>query len=216
MTIGETGQTIRRWWWLLLLLPLIGLVSGFVMTRDQQYESSFRATILIPGDTEIPGSAERPELMVMDDAPSLIESRAFAEMTWAALPDDAQAVLAVEDVQDALSATRYSRVLTVVASREDPAQAEAIAAAVASVLSLTQSINIWSPIRCRSATVQVIDPPGRASKDTMERYTQGIAAQAAAALVFAIVLALMLDAASRRVARSVIVVRKIQDCSANS
>ncbi|MEZ4623370.1 MAG: hypothetical protein R2843_00865 [Thermomicrobiales bacterium] len=134
MTIGETGQTIRRWWWLLLLLPLIGLVSGFVMTRDQQYESSFRATILIPGDTEIPGSAERPELMVMDDAPSLIESRAFAEMTWAALPDDAQAVLAVEDVQDALSATRYSRVLTVVASREDPAQAEAIAAAVASVL----------------------------------------------------------------------------------
>ena len=193
MTIGETGRTIRRWWWLLLLLPLIGLVSGFVMTRDQQYESSFRATILIPGDTEIPGSAERPELMVMDDAPSLVDSRAFAEMTWAALPADAQTVLAVEDVQDALSASRYSRVLTVVASREDPAQAEAIAAAAASVLPHAVNQYLVANSDVDPATVQVIDPPSVASKDAMDRYTR-IAAQAGAALVFAIVLALMLDA----------------------
>jgi len=40
--------------------------------------------------------------------------------------------------------------------------------------------------------VQVIDPAGAASKDSMSRYTR-IAAQAGAALVLAIVLALILD-----------------------
>lgn len=192
MTIAEAGGTIRRWWWLLLALPLLGLVSGFVLTRDQPYESSFRATILIPGDTEIPGSAERPELMVMDDAPELVGSRAFAEMTHAALPAESQPALTVEGVQSALSASRYSRVLTVVAARDDASEAEAIAVAASSVLPDAVNQYLVANSDVAPATVQVIDPVGAASKDSMSRYTR-IAAQMGAALVLAIVLALMLD-----------------------
>jgi hypothetical protein len=192
MTMTETGLTIRRWWWLLLALPLLGSIGGFVMSRDQLYESSFRATVLIPGDTEIPGSAERPELMVMDDAPGLVDSRAFAELVHAALPPDRSSAFSPGDVQSALSASRYSRILTVVAGRDDAGEAEAIAEAAAAVL--PDAINQYLVANSASdpATVQVIDPPGSAVKDAMDRVTR-IAAQAGAALVLAIVLALILD-----------------------
>ena len=192
MTIAEAGGTVRRWWWLLLTLPILGLVSGFVVTRDQPFESSFRATILIPGDTEIPGSAERPELMVMDDAPELVGSRAFAEMTHAALSADRRATVSVEEVQDALSASRYSRVLTVVAARDDASEAEAIAVAASQVLPDAVNQYLVANADDEPATVQVIEPASAAARATMDRYTR-IAAQAGAALVLAIVLALILD-----------------------
>lgn len=192
MTIAEAESTIRRWWWLLLALPLFGLVSGIIVTRDQQYESSFRATILIPGDTEIPGNAERPELMVMDDAPELIRSRAFAEMTHAALPADQQTSVSLEDVQNALSSSRYSRVLTVVAARDAASEAESIAFAASEVLPEAINQYLVANPSVEPATVQVIDPASAAAKATMDRYLR-IAAQAGAALVLAIVLALILD-----------------------
>ena len=192
MTIADLGRTIRRWWWLLLALPILGLAAGFLTTRDQPYESSFRATVLIPGDTEIPGSAERPELMVMDDAPELVASYAFAELTHAALTPELQSSLAVEDVQNALSATRYSRVLTVVAARDDGAEAEAIATAAASVLPGAINQYLVAEDSPEPATVQVIDPPSAASKNAAERWLR-VMAQAAAALILAVVLALILD-----------------------
>jgi hypothetical protein len=96
------------------------------------------------------------------------------------------------DVQSALSASRYSRILTVVAARDDAGEAEAIAEAAAAVL--PDAINQYLVANSASdpATVQVIDPPGSAVKDAMDRVTR-IAAQAGAALVLAIVLALILD-----------------------
>lgn len=192
MTISETGQTIRRWWWLLLALPLLGLVSGFVATRNQPFDTSFRATILIPGDTEIPGNSERPELMVMDDAPALIDSRAFAELVHAAMSAEDQTDTSVEAVQDALSASRYSRVLTVVAASEDASRAEEIARAAASVLPEAINQYLVADSDVDPATVQVIDPPGDAVKARMDRVTR-IAAQAGAALLLAVILALILD-----------------------
>ncbi len=193
MTIDDAGRMARRWWWLLLALPLLGLIGGFVASRDQAYESSFRATILIPGDTEIPGNSERPELMVMDDAPALVDSYAFAELTHASLSAELQEDLSVTNVQDALSASRYSRVLTVVAARDDAEEAEAIAVAASAVLPAAVNQYLVADSDVDPATVQVIDPAGAATKDSGDRMLR-IAAQAGAALALAIVLALVLDA----------------------
>jgi capsular polysaccharide biosynthesis protein len=192
MTIIEFGRFIRRWWWLLLLLPVIGLIAGFVLTRDQQYVSDVRATVLIPFDTEDPGSSERPELMVLDDSPSVVSSYAFAELVHAALPADLQSSLSVDAVKDSLSGTRYSRVLTVHASNDSKSDAEAIAGAVATVL--PDAVNQFMVADASpKATVKIIDPASNATQDRMGRITR-IVAQAAAAFVLAAVLAFVLDA----------------------
>lgn len=192
MTIDDFGRFVRRWWWLLALLPLAGLIGGYLTTRNQPYVAETRATVLIPFDTEDPGSSERPELMVLDDAPSVVGSSAFAELVHAALPGDTQGRLSAGDVKDSLSASRYSRVLTIRASNESQADAEAIAAAAASVL--PGAVNSFmvadgSP----QATVKIIDPAGEATRDRMGQLTR-IVAQAAAAFVLAAVIAFVLDA----------------------
>jgi hypothetical protein len=193
MTINEVGLVMRRWWWLIVALPVLGVASGVLMTRDQPFESSFRATVLIPGDTEIPGSAERPELMVMDDAPELVASRAFAEMVHAALEPTFQTELTVDDVHAALSGQRYSRVLTVTAARQQANEAVAVSAAAARVLPDAINQYLVANSDMEPATVQVIDPPSAAAKCQMERWIR-IAAQGAAATGLAVVLALLLDA----------------------
>lgn len=197
MTIGDAGQFLKRWWWLLAFLPAVGLVAGFVMTRDQPYQSSARATVLIPWDPEDPGSSERPELMVLDDAPALVGSYAFAEMVREALPADLRDALSVENVRDSLSGSRYSRVLTVTAARASAGEAEVIAAAAVSAL--PQAINHYLVAEGSApATVRIIDPAATASQDATARWVR-VAAQAGAALVLAVVLALLLDATVGRV-----------------
>jgi hypothetical protein len=191
MTVSDAGRFVRRWWWLLVLLPLIGLVAGVVLTQDQPYRSSIRATVLIPWDPEIPGSSERPELMVLDDAPALVSSFAFAELVHAALPAALQAELSIDDVQSALSGSRYSRVLTVTAARDDAGEAEAIAGSAANVL--PQAVNTFLVADgADQATIRIIDPASEATQDRMGRVTR-IAAQGGAAFVLALVVAILLD-----------------------
>ena len=192
MTYADFGRFVRRWWWLIVLLPIVGGIAGFVMTRDQPYNSSIRATVLLPGDTEDTGSAERPELMILDDAPALISSTAFAQMVHGALPDVLRQSLSVDDVKNSLSGSRYSRVLTVVATNDGAVNALAIASASAMVL--PDAVNQYlvadgSP----NATVQIIDPPSAPEQDQMGRVTR-IAAQMFAGFALAVVLAILLDA----------------------
>lgn len=195
MTVSDAGGFLRRWWWLLVLLPLVGLAAGVVLTQNQPYQSSIRATVLIPWDPEIPGSSERPELMVLDDAPALVSSFAFAEMVHAALPAELQSVLSIDDVKQALSGSRYSRVLTVTAARDEASEAEAIAAAAASVL--PQAVNTYLVADgADQATVRIIDPATEASQNRMGRVTR-IVAQAGAAFVLALVVAILLDSVLR-------------------
>lgn len=195
MTVSDAGRFVRRWWWLLILLPLIGLAAGWVLTQNQPYHSSIRATVLIPWDPEVPGSSERPELMVLDDAPALVGSYAFAELVHAALPAELQSALSIDDVKDSLSGSRYSRVLTVTAARADAGEAEAIAAAAASVL--PQAVNTFLVADgADQATVRIIDPATNATQDRMGRLTR-IAAQAGAAFVLALVISILLDAVLR-------------------
>jgi capsular polysaccharide biosynthesis protein len=192
MTVVDFGRFIRRWWWLLIALPLVGLIAGFVMTRNQPYVSDVKATVLIPFDTEDPGNSERPELMILDDSTAVVSSFAFAELVHAALPADLQGSLSVDDVKDSLAGSRYSRVLTVTSSNDSKATAEAIATAVARVL--PAAVNMFMVADgAPQATVRVIDPASDATQDRMGRLTR-IVAQAAAAFVLAAVLAFVLDA----------------------
>src|SRR5689334_19071343 len=72
MTLRELVHVLVRRWWLIVLVPVVMVPLLFVKARTQPFQSSLRASVLLPGDTETPGNSERPELMVMDDLPSLI------------------------------------------------------------------------------------------------------------------------------------------------
>jgi capsular polysaccharide biosynthesis protein len=154
--LPELIAILRRRWWLVVLVPLLtaGLLAW--QSRNRPYQVSVRATVLIPGDTEIPGSSERPELMVLDDLPSLVDSRVFAEGVRVAMR---ATDLTIEDVQSSLDGVRYSRVLTVLVTRDDATEATEIAEAVS--LTLPDLVNRYLiPDGGAAATVKVIDPPG--------------------------------------------------------
>lgn len=160
MELPELIAILRRRWWFALLVPVV--VAGVLVwqSRTRPYQVTLRATVLIPGDTEIPGNSERPELMVMDDVPALVDSRAFAEGLHAAMVGTA---LSVDDVQKSLDASRYSRVLTVLVTREDATEATDIAVAVQQTL--PDLINRYLiPTGGPPATVNVIDPPGEPTR----------------------------------------------------
>ena len=99
-------SAIGRRWWIVLLVPAIAVAGLIYRDRTLPYQSTLRASVVIPGDTETPGNAEKPELMVMDDAPGLLTSRAFAEAVAAKIGSgitvgDIQAALKLEPLQPA-------------------------------------------------------------------------------------------------------------------
>jgi capsular polysaccharide biosynthesis protein len=161
MEIGDLLAILHRRWWAVVLVPV--LVAGLLawQARTASYQTVVRATVLIPGDTEIPGSAERPELMVLDDLPPLVASRAFAEGVHAALGETA---LSVEDVHRALSGERYSRIVTVRVTHQSAEQAKVIAGAVARALPDLVNQYLMADASPQPATVRVIDPPGEPAR----------------------------------------------------
>jgi capsular polysaccharide biosynthesis protein len=185
-------QILGRWWWLVVGLPLAALLIGVWLTSDPPYQSTLRATVLIPGDTEIPGNAERPELMVLDDAPVLVESEAFAGMVAKALPSVGGPALSVATVQSALSGERYSRVLTIHATRDNATEAKAIAEAAAKIL--PDAVNTYLVAAGGDqATVRVIDPPSAPAPADAHRWPI-LAVETLAAFIIGVVLALTANA----------------------
>ncbi len=161
ISMGQLVSVIRRRWWIVLLLPLVAVTATYLFQRNEPYQSTVRATVLIPGDTETPGNSERPELMVLDDLPPFIRSHVFASDVLAAMGDTS---LTVDQIQSTLDGSRYSRVLTVYVTSENEGQVEEIAAAAESVLS--SSINGYlMPNDGGVATVRIIDPASTPSRD---------------------------------------------------
>jgi capsular polysaccharide biosynthesis protein len=157
MTLRELAGILLRRWWLIVLVPAIALPLMVVRVRMQPYQTTMNAVVLIPFDTEDPGNSERPELMVMDDLSSLVGSKVFAESVAANLPEGSG--LTADDVHGSISATRYSRVVTISVEREDAGEARVIAESAAAMLpSLVNQYLIADPTE--PATVQIIDPPG--------------------------------------------------------
>jgi len=168
--LRDVWEILARRWWLVVAVPLLVGVLLLWRAREMPYQVSVRATVLIPGDTEVPGSAERPELMVLDDLPPLVRSWAFAEGVLAELGDRD---LTVDDVRRTLAGERYSRVLTVTVTHEDPARASAIGAAVAA--SLPALVNRYLIADGGApATVRIIDPPGQPTRSRPYQAIRGV------------------------------------------
>jgi uncharacterized protein involved in exopolysaccharide biosynthesis len=182
-------RAIRRYWWIALLAPVIVFAVLFVRNLTAQYQTSFRASILLPGDTEIPGSSERPELMILDDLGPVVSSQAFAEMA-------AQASgMPVDAIDGHLSSSRYSRIVTITAKADDRAESRQIADAA--VQALPQAINTLMVAQGgQAATVQVIDPPAITTRGDPDQWRVAALATVAA-LAVGCFLAVVADASLR-------------------
>jgi hypothetical protein len=172
--------TLRRWWWLIALALVAALIVGYVVTPEPAWSSSLRATVLIPGDTEDTGSAERPELMVLDDLGPFVGSWAFAEAVAKSVGVD------TGEIDGMISGSRYSRVATVTVSGDNRDEVLRVARAAAEVLPAQVNAFLVAPGDAE-ATVQVIDPPSEPSRDTRARWIRigatGLLGAAAAAVV---------------------------------
>lgn len=130
MTTGlDVGYVVRRFWWVIGLGFITGFVVGYVLTPYSEFTTAFRATVLIPGDTEDTGSSERPELMILDDLGPFTESWAFAEYVARTMHGDVE----TDDVYGMLDGSRYSRIATVGVSGDDQVLVLEIAQAAAKV-----------------------------------------------------------------------------------
>jgi capsular polysaccharide biosynthesis protein len=162
MSLSDVLGALRKRWWLIVIVPAIVFPLLVLRARAQPYQTTLNAVVLIPGDTEIPGNSERPELMVLDDLPTLVASRVFAEAiaeNLAARGVEPDLANDINSIQGALSADRYSRVLTVIVTRANSDEALALAESAAAVL--PDQVNRYLVAdQSAPATVQIIDPPG--------------------------------------------------------
>ena len=164
---GGVVRGFRRWWWLVPAALLIGIVAGLLLTPEPPLETSFRATVLIPGDTEGPGSAERPELMVLDDLGPFAESRAFAELVAEELGDD----VPVDEIDGMVNGSRYSRIGTIEVAGDDAERLLAVAVAAAAVF--PEAVNTFLVAEGDAeATVRIIDPPLEPARDSRGRWVR--------------------------------------------
>lgn len=149
-------KSMRDRWWLLVLTPLLAMGLLYFLGRFDPYATSVQATVLLPGDTEIPGNSERPELMMLDDLPTLVRSRVFAEGVLQAMPTSE---MTVDEVQATLDGSRYSRIVTVTIEDGDAGVVSDVAAGVEA--RLPQLINEYLvPEDGEPATVRIINPAG--------------------------------------------------------
>ncbi len=151
----------------MLIALALSLVAGFLLTPAAGYSSSFRATVLIPGDTEDTGSSERPELMVLDDLGTFVESWVFADAVAQQAGDD----LTTEDVHGMLAGSRYSRIATVTVTGPDADQVARVADAAAAVFPAEVNVFLVAPGDL-DATVQIIDPPQAPARDDSMRWVR--------------------------------------------
>lgn len=169
MDLRDYLSLLRSFWWIPCALALAGVVGAWIFTPAPPYESFFRATVVMAGDTENPGSAERPELMILDDLLSLVKSQAYAELTLDAIPAAQRGDLDVADIQNSLSESRYGRVATVVVSGSDPNEVAVIAPAAASVFPGAVNAYLVAP-GSQPASVQILDPPREPTRSFTQRY----------------------------------------------
>jgi capsular polysaccharide biosynthesis protein len=191
LAISDILAAMIRRWWIVLLVPAIALAGLIYRDRTLPYQAALRASVVIPGDTEIPGSAEKPELMVMDDAPGLVTSRAFAEAVAAKIG----AGVTADQVQADLSSSRYSRLLSITATDDDSDKAKTIATAAGDVLpAMINQYLVADPTK--PATVQIIDPVSAPTRSRANAKLL-IAAETCVALVAGAFLAVVIDLAAR-------------------
>ncbi len=131
MELQRIVTILLRRWWLVLGMPALVLGVSLILLSNSPYVASIRVSVLIPGDTQETGNAERPELMVLDDVTQVVTAQVFATAISAELQQsNPQFALPAEEIQAALSADYYSRIVTIRATDDDSQQALALIEAV--------------------------------------------------------------------------------------
>ncbi len=161
---GWMVSALRRYRWIVLAVPLLAVATVIVLAQVAPYQAEVGASVLLPGDTEDPGNSERPEMMILDDLPSLVRSEVFAERVQAGLIDTD---LTVDDVQASLDASRYSRILTVIIQNDDPDAVTAIGRSVE--MALPDLVNDYLVADgATPATVNILDPAGEPTRSNQD------------------------------------------------
>ena len=188
------ARALRRYWWVVVGVPVLAFAVQLVQIRTAPYRAEFRAVVVLPGDTDDPGRSERPELMIMDDVPQLVDSALFAERVRSQLQTD-DVTVGTDDVASALSASRYARTVTVVARDNEPTRAEDLALAAEAVF--PGAVNEVLVVRGGpQAMITVIDPVDGARRGEPDQWP--VALIVTGAMLFVGVLgALVLDGLGR-------------------
>jgi capsular polysaccharide biosynthesis protein len=199
MDLRSLLTALSRVWWLIVAVALLSAAIAWLVLPDATYRATVKATVLVAGDLERPGRSERPELMVLDDLLPLVESPAFAEPVHAALPEPLASELDSRAVQQTLSGSRYSRVLSVTVSDSSEDRAAAIAAAVNRALPGAITTYLVAP-GDRVPQVDIIDPGSTVVRQAWRRWLNiGVVAMFA---TFAAVSLVWLQEATRPEPRS--------------
>ena len=198
MDLQRIVTILLRRWWLVLGMPVLVLGISLVLLSTSPYVASLRATVLIPGDTQETGNAERPELMVLDDVTQLITSPVFANAISAQLQQsNPQYALPADEIQAALSADYYSRIVTIRARRDDDQEALAIVEAVR--LSFQDQVNSFliAP-GAEGATIRPVELPS-VQRDSPATGSVAIVIQTLVALAIGCGLAALAAAFDQRI-----------------
>lgn len=159
MNLWSLLGAVRRLWWVVGGLAILFMVAGWQVLPRAPFLVTIQASIMVPGNIERPGRAERPELMVLDDLLPLVESPAFATLVRASLAPPWDQRVSVADIEDALSGSRYSRILSVIVSTSSPERSSAIGDAVNIALPQAVLRFLVAPGDAEPA-VRIIDPGG--------------------------------------------------------
>lgn len=204
MQLRYYAAVLRRFWVILVALPVVvALVSTALEMR--QSVSYLSETRLMLTQTPHPSSrtGQFPDInlqyswqssqFILDDMPSVITSRAFAEDVSRRL--NAQQVAIPPDmIQGALNAQTYHRAVTLSATSGSPQIAEAILIGAVETLQ-SKGLQYWSriPDEGNGLSISVLNPPSAAApiRNTTNRVL-GIVVRTILALVMAIGIAFLL------------------------
>lgn len=198
MDLQRIATILLRRWWLVLGMPVLVLGISLVLLSTSPYVASIRASVLIPGDTQETGNAERPELMVLDDVTQLVGSPVFATAVSAQLQQSSpQYALPASDVQAALSADYYSRIVTIRATR--PSDQEALALVEAARQTFENQVNaVLIAPGGQPATVRLV-APATVGRDSPATGTVALVIQTLVALAIGCGLAALAAAFDQRI-----------------
>lgn len=158
MDLQRILTILLRRWWLVLGVPALVLGISLVLLSTAPSVATIRVYVLIPGDTQEPGTAERPELMVLDDIPQLVRTPVFAQAVLIQLQQASpDYVLPASDIQSSLSADYYSRIVTFRATRPDEQEARALIEAVRAIIEREINATLIADGGLQ-ATVRLVEP----------------------------------------------------------
>jgi len=169
MDLSSLFDAVRRLWWGVAGLAILCMVVGWLVLPQAPHQVTIQASIMVPGNIERPGRAERPEIMVLDDLLPLVESPAFATLVQESLAPPWDQRVSVADIEDALSGSRYSRILSVYVSTPSPERSSAIGDAVNTALPEAVLRFLVAPGDAEPA-VRIIDPGGPPEQPVLRRW----------------------------------------------